>query len=263
MKIILRKLFSLLLILSMFMCPSVCVHAESDKDPFYTEMKMFETVKDLNLSEITASNKKIRKVINKENYIEFDRNSQKYIGNYQIYVIDDMNKGEEKTATIVTDIKLNGEGIKNLSGPEVKSSGGSLYDEKNCGRVTSYIKVTYTNKTFEGISSSKITKIQGKLTNVQGGVTIRKLVALYRGYGFYYKNNGAIGQSGTYTKSYNFSVDKARVLQTADTSSIDRYYPSNGAGALGGAVQVTYGGTTAASQATYQVHINVCDTVWR
>ncbi len=90
------------------------------------------------------------------------------------------------------------------------------------------------------------------------GVKIRKLQLLHRGYGIYYTSLGKQKYSKTTSKTYNLSSATPTKLQTVNTNGIDRYYATNGVGAVGGQLKVTYGGTNKNSQVTYTVELNVC-----
>ena len=255
-------LLAVIMIFTITVVPTnATVHVQKEET---IETKLLDKIVDSGLSQESIDSKTIKKISSKEAkaIVNFEDDSKKYIDKYNVYIIEDLSKPRvnEKTATLVTDIYLTNEGMSKL-GINPKAGGGSLYNESQCGRVTGYVKVWYTSKTFNGIEAKKITQIGSKLTYVPGGVTVRSLKAVYYGVGTYYTSSGYSPSDGglaEYVREWPLSTSSITTLKTKDTSSIDRYYNTRGAGGVRGSTRVTYGGTTPNSQFTYQVDLDIC-----
>ena len=129
-------------------------------------------------------------------------------------------------------------------------TGGTKNKTQKCGRVTAYMKCWYTNKSFNKSNGVKLTKTGGKITQKENaGLVIRKLKSTYTGKGTCWNSSGKTLSAATYTSSKAHSAGSYSSLQSWDTSSIDRYYYTGGSGLFQARFYVTYGGTTAASQA--------------
>lgn len=259
-----KKKFNIIMVAIIFFVTAV-IPVNATENYVLNNLSDFELLNKITESGATqeeSNNKIIKRLSESESnqYIDFPENSKKYIDQYNVYTIIEKNElnYNEHCVTVVTDVYLTEEGMMKV-GVSPKASGGTSYNEKACGRVTGYVKIWYTNKKIKGRDTKKITQIGCKLTYVQGGVTVRKMQAIYEGSGGYYNSSGQDkGSLTNYVKTYNLSISNPKSLKTVNTSGIDRYYDANGAGALRGGLKVTYGGSNASSQVTYSVYANAC-----
>ena len=224
------------------------------------EKELVSNIRNSNAEQLSMNNKTIYRVDDKQKFISFSETSKNDIEDYDVYIIEDESDSQSiiKSKTIVTDIKFN-KNFYNKIGIVPTASGGTKYNEDNCGRTTGYVKIWYTQKNFSGDSGIKVTQIGGKMTYVPSGVVLRNLELEYRSLGVYFTSTGQT-KAGRLIKNYPLSRSSAFSLQTKSTNDINRYYLNSiSGGQVGGVLIVTYGGTTASSQATYEIHVNACN----
>ncbi len=259
MKKILSVLLSCILMLSMTTTASMAY--TSSEISTVSDEQLLKKIVDKDTDVVYSGDKKIEKLPLENDYVEidgiteYDQDELENINLYMIKSVDGQNS-ENEEVTVITDMEV--ETPDDVSEISPMSSGGTKNKTQKCGRVTAYMKCWYTNKSFNKSNGVKLTKTGGKITQKENdGLVIRKLKSTYTGKGTCWNSSGKTLNTATYTSSKAHSAGAYSSLQSWDTSSIDRYYYTGGTGLLQARFYVTYGGTTAASQAQYSVSINL------